>query len=46
MAEVIFGDKVNILFIANKVLNSATHKEIYVLCFFSRVGLLKSNLVN
>lgn len=32
MTEVIFGDKVYIyiLFIANKVLNSATHKEIYV----------------
>lgn len=30
MTEVIFGDKVYILFIAKKVLNSATHKEIYV----------------
>lgn len=30
MTEVIFDDKVYILFIANKVLNSATHKEIYV----------------
>lgn len=29
MKEEIFGDKVNILFIANKVLNSVTHKEIY-----------------
>lgn len=41
MAEVIFGDKVNILFIANKVLNSATHKEIYVLCFFFQSGITK-----